>query len=158
MWEGDLEGLGGVSEVPHGQAAVRVAAHELLAFVMPAHWVDGLQAHSAKEKYMNTALKSQVKNTMTVFLSANGKNHKPFFFSEAPGSFFFLGCWCLKCGVYEWFICMKYESLLHFPPTPDSVDKIRVFLFWRVTTLCQCHILDIKACLMISFCTQSAGS
>lgn len=37
MWEGDLEGLGGVSEVPHGQAAVRVAAHELLAFVMPAH-------------------------------------------------------------------------------------------------------------------------
>lgn len=37
VWEGDLEGLGGVSEVPHGQAAVRVAAHELLAFVMPAH-------------------------------------------------------------------------------------------------------------------------
>lgn len=37
VWEGDLEGLCGVSEVPHGQAAIRVAAHELLAFVMPAH-------------------------------------------------------------------------------------------------------------------------
>lgn len=42
MREGDLEWFGGVSEVPHCQAAVRVAAHELLPFVMPANWMDGL--------------------------------------------------------------------------------------------------------------------
>lgn len=40
--EGDLDGLGGVSEVPHGQAAVWVAAHELLALVVPADWMDRL--------------------------------------------------------------------------------------------------------------------
>lgn len=40
--EGDLEWLGGVSEVPQRQAAVRVTAHELLPFVMPADRVDGL--------------------------------------------------------------------------------------------------------------------
>lgn len=37
MREGDLERFGGVSEIPHCQAAVRVAAHELLPFVMPAN-------------------------------------------------------------------------------------------------------------------------
>lgn len=36
MREGDLERLGGVSELPQRQAAVRVTAHELLPFVMPA--------------------------------------------------------------------------------------------------------------------------
>lgn len=40
--EGDLDGLGGVSEVPHRQAAVWVAAHELFPLVVPANWMDRL--------------------------------------------------------------------------------------------------------------------
>lgn len=150
MWEGDLEGLGGVSEVPHGQAAVRVAAHELLAFVMPAHWVDGLQAHSAKENCMNTALKTHIKNKITVFLPANGTNLKPssleFIWSSSEFVWLLLlQMW--KLTVYELLIfmkCMKYNSLFHFPPTPDWVDEIKVFHCWIVTMQCQCHILDIK--------------
>lgn len=150
MWEGDLEGLGGVSEVPHGQAAVRVAAHELLAFVMPAHWVDGLQAHSAKENYMISALKTHIKNKITVFLPANGTNLKPssleFIWSaSAFVCLLLLQMW--KLTVDELFIfmkCTKYNSLFHFPPMPDWVDEIKVFHCWVVTMQCQCHILDIK--------------
>lgn len=41
--KGDLEGLGSVPQAPRGQAAVGVAAHELLAFVVPADRVDGLR-------------------------------------------------------------------------------------------------------------------
>lgn len=40
--EGDLNGLGGVSEVPHGQASVWVAAHELFPLVVPTDWMDRL--------------------------------------------------------------------------------------------------------------------
>lgn len=43
MWECDLDGLGSVSEVPQGQAAIWVTAHELLSFMMPAGRMDGLQ-------------------------------------------------------------------------------------------------------------------
>lgn len=42
MRESELDWLGGVSEVPQGQAAVWVTAHELLPFMMPACWMDGL--------------------------------------------------------------------------------------------------------------------
>lgn len=42
MGESDLDGLGGISEVPHGQAAVWVAAHKLFALVVPADWMDRL--------------------------------------------------------------------------------------------------------------------
>lgn len=42
MREGDLEWLSGVSEIPHRQAAVWVTAHELLPFMVPADWMDGL--------------------------------------------------------------------------------------------------------------------
>lgn len=136
MWEGDLEGLGGVSEVPHGQAAVRVAAHELLAFVMPAHWVDGLQAHSAKENYMISALKTHIKNKITVFLPANGTNLKPssleFIWSaSAFVCLLLLQMWKLTVGeLFIFMKCTKYNSLFHFPPTPDWVDEIKVFHCW----------------------------
>lgn len=39
MGNGDLEGLGWVLEVPHSETAIRVAAHELPSFVVPAYGV-----------------------------------------------------------------------------------------------------------------------
>lgn len=70
--EGDLEWLGGVSEVPQRQAAVRVTAHELLPFVMPADRVDGLH----RSHRVSVSLKV-IKHFKWIIVSCSAMRKKP---------------------------------------------------------------------------------